>query len=223
MQTAFLESLVNRRHTVLGRALHDFCLYDALFLEIAENPLWLGGRAPTIEDLIEAVNICSLPPERLLQAEPGPRTWREALRHFWWLRGNVRADNRDRDFFERELVKFAAFIADSNAAPKMWDAQSGGRTIRAPWILSIANYVEMHSNMSEREIFTAPLGKILWKAEAIAERKGEALAEMMTQEEIEIGEEQRAAMAANGEEFPETDDDDDDGDLPLNTQHSTLN
>lgn len=206
MQTAYLEAVVNRRHRVLGRELHDFCLYDALFLTVAENPLWLGDREPTVTDLEAAVLICSLPPERILHAEVTPRHWPGRVARWLW---QYKCAKLDLEAFklelQAELAAWSDYIADYDARPKLWESTGGGRSMKAPWILSLACYIEMHSNMREREIMTAPIGLMFWKAQTIAERRGENVADMMTEEEIAIGAEQRQAMAESGESFPEDD------------------
>jgi hypothetical protein len=195
MQTAFLEAVVNRvDHRVLGRRLDAFCLYHALFLTIAANPLWVGGRAATLADLQEAVLICSLPPERFLSARLGPQTIREAF--------------ASRSDLAAELALFTSFVSDFHSLPEHWSASGKGKSLRAPWILSLACYIEAHSNMTEREIMTAPIGLMHWKAEAIAERRGENVSDLMTDDELAIGLEQAEAMAAAGETFPADDPED---------------
>jgi hypothetical protein len=202
MQTAYFEAVVNRRHRVLGRKLHDFCLYDALFLSLAGNPLWTGERDPDLADLQEAALICSSPPDRLLRAELSPRNLVERFScAIWQIRCSNLCDLPQR--FADELAAFVAYIDDFYSVPKLWEGDQKGRPLRAPWILALACYIEMHSNMQEREIMTAPLGAMLWKAQAIAERRGENVSEIMTQDEIEIGREQQEAMRQSGEEFPE--------------------
>ena len=118
MQTAFLEAVVNRRHTVLGRPLHPFCLYDALFLSLAENPLWTGAALPTRTALEEAVLICSLPPERFLQCEIRPPTRLGRLRRLLWHFRSMRLE------FLPQLELWQAYLADFNTGPQHWDADT---------------------------------------------------------------------------------------------------
>lgn len=211
MQTAYFEAVVNRPHRVLGRKLHAFCLYDALFLEIAQNPLWLGGRAPELADLQAAALICSLPPERFLRAELAPRSVRERLARAAWQIGILGRLRARAGYLSAELENWQAYVADHHSLPSLWDAAGKSRRLRAPWILSLATLIEMHSNMTEREIMTASIGLMQWKAQTIAERLGISAAEMMTEDEIAIAEEQRLAMAAAGETFPEDEEDVNDG------------
>lgn len=192
IQTAFLEAVVNRRHSVLGRPLHAFCLYDALFLSLAGNALWIGGT-PTRPALEEAVLICSLPPERFLHCEirPPTRLGRFA-RKLWHLR-SLRLP------LAPQLTLWQTYLADFTTGPTHWDTDDDaapGRPLRAPGIYSLVCFIEQYSNMAEREIMTAPYGLMLWKAETIAERNGLNVGEIMTEEEIETGAEQSAAMAA---------------------------
>lgn len=193
MQAAFFEAVVNREHTVFGRRLHDLCLYDALFLTLLENPLWVGG-SPTIADFEEAVLVCSLPPERFTRAQLAPQTTWEKLTRSAWRRRNPRRN------LAAEFSAWEAYVADFLSEPETWDGDgSKGGTAKAPWILSLATAIEQKSNMTWREIMTAPIGLMLWKAAAIAEVDGNG-PDMMTAEEIEMAAEQAAAFATESEE-----------------------
>lgn len=186
MQAAFVEAVVNRGHRVLGRRLHDFCLYDAIALSLADNPLWTGGDT-ALTDLEQAVLICSLPPERFLRAQLAPRNWIERLGRWLWKRTNRRR------IHALERGSWNAYIEDFYALPDYWDC-ADGKPLRAPWLYGTAVFLEKNTNMTEREICTAPIGKMFWKAAILAERLGIAAAELMTDEEIAIGKEQQAAL-----------------------------
>lgn len=187
MQAAFFEAVVNREHTVFGRRLHDLCLYDALFLSLLENPLWVGGM-PTVADFEEAVLVCSLPPERFTRAQLAPQTtWEKVTRSAW------RRRNRRRNL-SAEFAAWQNYVADFLSEPETWEGEGKGGTAKAPWILSLATAIEQKSNMTWREIMTAPIGVMLWKAAAIAEVEGNG-PDMMTAEEIEMAAEQAAAFA----------------------------
>lgn len=189
MQAAFFEAVVNREHTVLGRRLHALCLFDALFLTLLRNALWVG-EMPTLADLEEAVLVCSLPPERFESAKLAPQsTWEKVTRSLW------RRRNRRRNFVH-ELRLWNAYVADFLSEPATWEGgDAKGGTAKAPWILSLATAMELKTNMSEREIMTAPIGKMLWKSAAIAEVEGNG-PDLMTADEIEMAAEQAAAFAA---------------------------
>lgn len=174
MDRRLAESYVNRDdHRVLGVRLHPYCLYDVFFLTLDQNPLLLGGKEVTTTDLQSAVVICSTPPERLLAARR--ITWRKRL----WMRLVRRFAN-----WEAELLKFMAYREDFDSRPVFWQGDEGG-SMRAPWVLSISAFLEDHSNMTEREIMTAPLGKMLWKSAALAEQLGVTKSELMSEEEEE--------------------------------------
>ena len=191
MQTAFIESIVNLRHTVLGISMHDLCLYDAISLTVAGNPLWVGGTA-RMEDLQQAALICNLPPGRFLSGTLDPRTWPERLSRMLWKKRNRRRA------FHTHLALWDAYVADFNAIPEYWTCEDG-KSFKAPWLYSMACFIEQNSNMVEREILTAPIGKMFWKAATIAERLGISAAELITEEELQIGMEQIAAIAAERE------------------------
>lgn len=198
MQSAYFEALVNRRHRVLGRVLHDFCLYDILFLTLAENPIWLEHREPTLADLEEAVVICSLPPERFLRAEAAPRTWRERFDLRWWKLRNAGLGSAGA---AAALADFQIYLADFFSPPATWEDEAGeARRLKAPWIQSLAVFLEAHTNMTEREIMTAPVGLMLWKAETLGERLGVSAGEIMSEEEVAVAREQQAGAASAAEE-----------------------
>lgn len=187
MQAAFYEAVVNREHTVFGRRLHALSLYDALFLTLLGNPLWVGG-SPTAADIEEAVLVCSLPPERFTAAKLAPQTtWEKVTRCAW------RRRNKSRNLAD-ELKRWDAYVADYLSEPESWEGEAKGSAAKAPWILSLATAIEAKSKMSAREIMTAPIGLMLWKAAAIAELEGNG-PDLMTAEEIEMAAEQAAAFA----------------------------
>jgi hypothetical protein len=172
VDSRFAESLVNRDdHRVLGVRLHPYCFYDAMFLELAESPLLLKHRNVVLADLYAAVGICSAQPEVLLRGET--RSF-SRLRRWRMRRMNL----------EAEVAKFIVYVKDYDARPVFWEGEGeGGGSLRAPWILSIATFLENHSNMKEREIMTAPIGKMLWKSAALAEQMGLTKSQLMTEEE----------------------------------------
>lgn len=180
MDSRFAESWVNRDdHVVFGRRLHDYCLYDAFFLAIDENPLHLRHRDVTRADLFMAAYICSTPPARLLKGcRPSP------LATHWW-RWRMR-----RRSLVLEVKRFEAYVSDFDARPVFWGG-GGGEPLKAPWVLSIATLLEAHTNATESQIMTMPVGKALWKAAAIAEQNG------MTKDDI-MSSEEEAAMKEMG-------------------------
>ena len=188
-QTAFIEAVVNRTHTVLGRTLHDFCIADVIALEFAENPLWVGGPCG-MEHLQQAALICSLAHGRFLEAKLDPQNrWERLARALWKNQNRVR---EQRGEFPAELARWNAYVDDFYAPPEFWPGDKG-TALRAPAFYSMACFIEMHSNMTEREILIAPIGRMLWKSATLAERLGIAPGEIMTEDEIEVGREQEEA------------------------------
>ena len=196
IQTAFLESLINKRHTILGRRLHDLCIHDAIAMGFAGNPLWIGGREPSFSDLEEAVLICSLPPARFTGAQLAPRTLWERLMRGFRLGYCTRRMQSDPGWFNRQLLRWNTYVEDYFAVPAFWESETSAGELRAPVLYSMAVSIEMHTNMSMAEILAAPIGLMFWKSATIAERLGISASKMMTQEEIEIGLEQEKAFAA---------------------------
>ncbi len=177
MDCRLAESFVNRDdHIVLGRRLHDFCLSDVLFLSIDDNPIWVRGKAATLDDLRSAVVICSTPPAKLRRAR-FPRLSR------WWMWQTRKVK------FADELHRFADYVEDFDQRPKFWSDEGEREGLRAPWVLSTLVFLEDHTNMSEDQILTAPLGWTLWKAAALAEQLGLSRDEIMTEEEEKAMEE----------------------------------
>lgn len=175
MDPRYLEAVVNEdAHKVLGRRLHPFCFYDALILEIDENPLWMGHRDVTWGDLFNAALICSSDPEMFLVPS--------RMRGFWrWIRNSLWVSwGRRRYKLTAEVEKFRAYIKDFYSKPHMWSSSDSKRS-GAPWILSVASYIECHSNLTEEQVMRAPIGKMMWKYGTIAEMLHGA--EMVSDEE----------------------------------------
>lgn len=161
MDARYLEAVVNEdgQHVVLGRRLHPFCFSDIQFLEIDDNPLWFNHRKISWGDLFNATLVCATEPD--VCGVPWS-LWSRCKMTLWVLWG------RRRYSLQAEVDKFAAYVKDYYTRPRIW-ASDEGKTVKAPWLLSIAVYIEAHSNLSERQIMRAPAGKMLWKYAAIAE------------------------------------------------------
>lgn len=164
MDSRYLESVINRdgQHVVLGRRLHPYCLNDILLLTADNNPIVCGEGSPDWGHLVVAVLVCSTPAAEFISPRLGG-VWRWL--YVVWLTW------RYKRHLAREAAKFAAYVDDYFQPPEFWTSDEG-RTSRAPWILSVAAFIEDHSNMTEAEIMTAPAGKMLWKSAALAEHQG---------------------------------------------------
>jgi hypothetical protein len=163
MDARYLEAIVNEdgQHVVLGRALHPFCFYDILILEVDDNPLWDGSRPARWGDLFTAVLACSSPPGAALSPAYGRGFWRVLRQRLWVLFA------RRKYKLQEQATAFQVYVKDYYTRPHVWSSAEG--SAKAPWLLSIATYIEAHSNMTEHEIMSASAGKMMWKYGAIAE------------------------------------------------------
>lgn len=180
MDPNFLEAWFNTTHRVLGRRLHPFCLEDALILALAESPFLLG-IAPGVEysllDLQLAVQVCSTPSSRFLNAELRS-TWWTKVRRFFWSR---RCHSMD---LELECQKFVSYIDDFNAGPRSWDT-GDEKSLNAPWVLANATFLLRHLNFSPTEVWRMPIGMAFWYAASVSEQIGTTL-ELMSEEEYKV-------------------------------------
>lgn len=185
MQKSFAEALINRDdHVCYGRKLHDFCLYDLLFLALDQNAAYFGDN-PTQEDLLAAVLICSSDHKDLLRGRHSIEGWRKK----WFIRKAMFTP------FAPELAKFKAYISDFDQRPEFF-TEGGGSSLKAPAVLSVASFIEKHSNMTQHEIMSAPIGLMFWRSATIAEFEGLTTAEIMTQEWIDRNDEVLASREA---------------------------
>jgi hypothetical protein len=178
----FLEAVFNEpKHVVCGRVLRPLCLYHSMLLVVDDNPLHecAVGEVITWADLLTAVLICSAPEQSLREYTFIPNGFFAKMRMLVWLRFA-----RRRYKLAKELAKFENYVKDYSTRPKYWSDDKGGNSmVKAPWILSLASFLEDHSNMTEHEIMVAPVGVVLWKTAAIAEQNGVARGEMVSEEE----------------------------------------
>ena len=151
-----------------------------MFLSIDGNNLILTEENKGIEwgDLVTAVSICSNPPEHF--ASPNVGIWK-AIKTFVWCQWVKR-----RYSLPLEIMRFRDYVKDYYAKPKFWTGGEGegGKSCKAPWVYSVACFLETNTNMTEREIMSAPIGKMLWKSATIAEQLGVSSAELVSEEEM---------------------------------------
>lgn len=163
MDPRYLETLVNEDgHTVLGRRLHPFCLYDIVLLEVDNNAIWADSERITWADLITAVLICNAEPGKWLSPTRGRRWYVRLWRFLWaiWVQRHYDINV--------EATKFVAYVKDYYTKPSVWKSDDG-KPAKAPWVLSLAVILEDHSNMSHDQIMRAPAGQMMWMHAAIAE------------------------------------------------------
>lgn len=176
MDEAFLEAWVNREHRVCGRKLHAFCLSDMLALEAIGSPMcvmWGHAHQPIKRaDVALAALICSVPHDRWMQCFQ--RRYRLAayrMRTSWrWTL--------------YETKRFEAYVLDHLSAPEVWTESGEGGTLNAPWLLAKAVFLLHNTSLTREEVWTRPIGEILWYAAALAEQMGGA--NILSEEERRI-------------------------------------
>jgi hypothetical protein len=178
----FLEAFFNEPyHRVCGRRLRPLCLYHSLFLIVDDNPLHAckEGDAVTWTDLITASLVCSAPDASLRHRQFLPRGFVGRMMAMVWM-----STVRHRFKLAMELAKFEAYLKDYSARPKFWtDVDGEPGTVKAPWILSILTFLEDHTNSSEHEILSMPIGWALWKSASLAEQLGMNRSEIVSEDE----------------------------------------
>ncbi|CAN5463479.1 hypothetical protein BH20VER3_BH20VER3_01010 [soil metagenome] len=178
MDAHFLESWFNTRHRVLGRALHPFCLNDALILSLAGSPFLAAEQEEvryTLPDLQLAVRVCSSPARVFLEARFNERWWDRALTRlvaFWDRRQSL----------EAQCQAFVAYLDDFYAPPALWRDEDGDEVLRAPWVLANAVFLMRHTTYRPEEIWALPIGQALWIAATLAEQNGSS-AQIVSEEE----------------------------------------
>jgi hypothetical protein len=148
----FLESLMNREHTVLGLTLRPFCLWHMLQLARVGSPFLFSHRKASIESLCLAAGICASGPETPI-ADLTPA----------WPKG-IEFD------LALELEKFQCYRRDYAAPPRRYDA--AGEPLKCPWELAVAARLMRYGHMSWHEAITLPFGLALWIAAALGEANG---------------------------------------------------
>lgn len=86
-----------------------------------------------------------------------------------------------------EVSRFVNYVNDYNQKPRFWmdDGDTSEDRLKAPWLISVIAFVESNSNMTEAEILSYPLGKLLWKSAALAEQQGKSRNHLMSEEDIQ--------------------------------------
>lgn len=157
----FFEAFINERHKVLGKNLKPFCLNHCLYLEAIESPFMkiINGDEVSVsrKDLELAVLICSADRD-ILSAVKNPYAIKNIQMKF--------------HKFKRGLTAFLGYLTDFLTIPDVWDKSEGETTLNSPWILSKATLLLTKTNMTHSEIWSMPLGQLLWYSACIAELEG---------------------------------------------------
>lgn len=171
----FFESRIHTNHKVFGRKLRALCLLDILALEAIDSPFVRGGNVSP-EDVAVAVNLLSRPVKRDLSidvefANPG-----------FLLK--LAAVTCSVGKLQREVAKLEAYISDYMTSPELWRCQSGDTTpLGAPWIQTLITFLLRETNLSQTEIWTQPVGAVLWIAATLEEQLTQS--RIKTQNDIE--------------------------------------
>ncbi len=167
---SFYEAFINTTHKVLGRKLKPFCLRQCLFLEAIDSPVMkiIAGEQIAIkrEDLELAVLICSSDSDVLDTLYKANTLATFAMRFH---------------SFKRGTTKFLSYLTDFLAFPDMWDRTEHKSTINAPWILSKATLLLTKTTLNLEQIWTLPLGELMWYIASFGEQEG--VAQILSDEE----------------------------------------
>lgn len=166
MDDAFYEAWLHRTrgHVVLGRRLHPFCLDDVVKLSFLESPFLAlkDHKNVTVEQLMLAVLTCSTTIDDFDSVTGADGIFSRFFRRRW----EKKCFKSD---LSVELGKFVTYIADYYSAPVAWSSE-GGTALGAPWALSVAANLTRNTAMTQKEIWTGPLGRNLWISGAITEQ-----------------------------------------------------
>lgn len=175
----FLEAWVNRAaHRVFGRKLHPLCFLDLLALEVVESPFCPGSLAdPTVHDFHIAVHILATPIGSLEISDriASVPSWRKLLYSAY-----------DLGTANRQLQ---AYFTDYFTTLEMWRMDDVGKSCQAPWILSQVTFLLQHTSITERRVWTAPVGQMLCYAAALEEQLSSS--QIVSEEEREAMREMR--------------------------------
>lgn len=189
----FLEAWVNRRdHRVFGCRLRPLSLWHLLALDAIDSPFaGFGDGAASTTDFLRAVAILATEPPETLEIHP------EGIEPGIWLAFCAIPFTKK---CRRANLQLKAYFSDFYSSVDVWNftnGEGGGHRISAPWLLARAVFLMRHTNLSERRIWTAPIGQILNYAAAVEEQvtnnqvistdEQAAMEEARAQEEAEHG------------------------------------
>lgn len=176
----FYEAFINCKHKVLGKRLKPFCLKHCLYLEAIGSPIMkvVNGEEAEItrKDLEIAVVICSTDRD-ILDALSRPYITMKFHR------------------FKRGLTAFLGYLTDYLSLPEMWDRSNGKTTINSPWILSRVILLLSKTNLTREEVWSMPLGELLWYCASFIEQEG--FGQIQSEEERKMIEEAEKIKNAN--------------------------
>nr|DAF31955.1 MAG TPA: hypothetical protein [Caudoviricetes sp.] len=158
---SFYEAFINCEHRVLGKKLLPLSLRHCLYLEAIGSPYMdvINGLETQVyrRDLELAVLICSSNSDILgkLSRANFVQNWHMKLHPF-----------------KRNATRFLSYLGDYVSIPEIWDNGESGVNLNTPWILSRAAMLLAKTSMSRDEIWTMPIGELLWYCAALGEQDG---------------------------------------------------
>lgn len=151
MQEHYANAFLFERHQCLGLDLVPFTLRHAFLLNLAENPLAVGG-IPTGPDLKQAALICS---------QPAPAYHFDMPRLSWWQRCKLEA--RTRTVTAADIFAFHAYLDDHCSAPELWKKEDdGSRASGCHWTLSTVTGLMRELGYTEEQAWQEAPGKAQW-------------------------------------------------------------
>lgn len=149
-----------------------FTLRHAFLLNLAENPLAVGGRRMP-EDVKQAALICSQP------ATLGHYT---VPRLSWWQRCKLEA--RTRTGGPEDLAAMLAYLQDYCSAPKLWRPEDGGgKSGGCHWVLSVVTGLMRELGYSREEAWQESPGAAQWYLASAAEQNPHASIRLWSEED----------------------------------------
>ena len=190
MDERFRESWFNTSHVVLGRALHPFCLYDALILSTEKSPFICededrGATTFSLQDLQLAVLVCSTDHRVFLEARLC-KTWLDKLRMKLFGRRS-RMICKDQRSLEHQGKLFSTYLRDYNSGPQLWEGDDGEDRglpeMKTPWLLAYVVRLIRSTTFRPEEVWTMPIGQVFWYVTVLAEQTGTKSIDIVSPEE----------------------------------------
>jgi hypothetical protein len=173
MQDDLAEAFFAVPHTVLRRRLKPLTLRHCFVLSVAENAIVSGDQTPTIGDLYQAVEVCSRPDKFFYSKDAN------TLLRWWHQRRTRNAD------YPAELEKFAAYLADYSASPKIWSKGESKGKSGGNWIMTTVAGVMRSLGMGSEQAWSLSPGEAAWYLAAAMESDPMVSISIMSEEEEE--------------------------------------
>ena len=176
---SFYESRIHTTHAVLGKTLRPLCLLDLLALEAIESPFVRGGTVRA-HDVAITVNLLSRPIRKNLSIDSGftaPGFYLKVAAGFSEITGRL----------EKDVKKLEAYVSDYMSAAEMWRPNTAGDAtpLGAHWIQTLVAFLLRETNLTQTEIWTHPVGQILWIVAAVEEQTTQSRVKTSTEDAAE--------------------------------------